>query len=310
METETENGNRIRNIKIAASIVLFKVESDVVPLDGHDFLETDAEIGNDGKLHVTVRKSNGSRRSLGLGSLPGMTPRWSNLTGAEIYSLSSSRNQTPRGSNFNHSDFYSMMGFLVAGYLISLTALTAFDAGSGGNRQQPRASGGGCGEEEVLLVKSAIDLLDFSGEMVGCRLSTKAMKGSRSSDEDPFVTISYGQTVKSAYKSHVLLFLNRVPFFISFNLAFVLLQSRPFPHSNHHSVCFTISRFDSNSALAVYTRSQAISGGYFMIVSGASIINLQKLVLTLMVVELCYKEEQILSEDLVHQGLITNSSTP
>ncbi|KAK9063689.1 hypothetical protein SSX86_017561 [Deinandra increscens subsp. villosa] len=92
-----------------ASIVSFKVESDVVSLDGHDFLETDAEIGDDGKLHVTVRKSNVSRRSLGLGL--GMTPRPSNLTGAEIYSLSSSRNQTPRGSNFNNSDFYSMMGF-------------------------------------------------------------------------------------------------------------------------------------------------------------------------------------------------------
>lgn len=84
------------------------VESDVVSLDGHDFFETDAEIGDDGKLHVTVRKSNVSRRSVGIG---GMTPRPSNLTGAEIYSLSSSRNQTPRGSNFNHNDFYSMMGF-------------------------------------------------------------------------------------------------------------------------------------------------------------------------------------------------------
>nr|GMD24831.1 auxin efflux carrier component 7-like [Ipomoea batatas]GME19690.1 auxin efflux carrier component 7-like [Ipomoea batatas] len=89
----------------AASIVEFKVESDVVSLDGQDFLETDAEIGNDGKLHVTVRKSNASRRSFA------MTPRPSNLTGAEIYSLSTSRNPTPRGSNFNHNDFYSMMGF-------------------------------------------------------------------------------------------------------------------------------------------------------------------------------------------------------
>ncbi|GKU98049.1 hypothetical protein SLEP1_g11103 [Rubroshorea leprosula] len=88
----------------AASIVSFKVDSDVVSLDGRDFLETDAEIGQDGKLHVTVRKSNASRRSFA------MTPRPSNLTGAEIYSLSSSRNPTPRGSNFNHSDFYSMMG--------------------------------------------------------------------------------------------------------------------------------------------------------------------------------------------------------
>ncbi|XP_051149367.1 auxin efflux carrier component 7-like isoform X2 [Andrographis paniculata] len=90
----------------AASIVSFKVESDVVSLDGQDFLETDAAIGDDGKLHVTVRKSNASRRSFS-----GLTPRPSNLTGAEIYSLSSSRNQTPRASNFNHTDFHSMMGF-------------------------------------------------------------------------------------------------------------------------------------------------------------------------------------------------------
>ncbi|KAI4313790.1 hypothetical protein L6164_026743 [Bauhinia variegata] len=85
----------------AASIVSFKVDSDVVSLDGRDFLETDAEVGDDGKLHVTVRKSNASRRSFM------MTPRPSNLTGAEIYSLSS----TPRGSNFNQADFYSMMGY-------------------------------------------------------------------------------------------------------------------------------------------------------------------------------------------------------
>ncbi|KEH40559.1 auxin efflux carrier family transporter [Medicago truncatula] len=86
----------------AASIVSFKVDSDVMSLDGRDFLETDASVGDDGKLHVTVRKSNASRRSFMMN-----TPRPSNLTGAEIYSLSS----TPRGSNFNHQEFYSMMGY-------------------------------------------------------------------------------------------------------------------------------------------------------------------------------------------------------
>ncbi|KAK3421553.1 hypothetical protein EUGRSUZ_G02187 [Eucalyptus grandis] len=96
----------------AASIVSFNVDPDVVSLDGRNFLETDAEVGQDGKLHVTVRKSNASRRSFGLGpggggSFSGMTPRPSNLSGVEIYSLSSSRNLTPRGSN---SDFYSIMG--------------------------------------------------------------------------------------------------------------------------------------------------------------------------------------------------------
>ncbi|KAK1281176.1 Auxin efflux carrier component 3 [Acorus gramineus] len=89
----------------AASIVSFKVDSDVMSLDGRDFLQADTEVGEDGKLHVTVRKSTSSRRSVSM-----VTPRPSNLTGAEIYSLSSSRNPTPRGSNFNNSDFFAMIG--------------------------------------------------------------------------------------------------------------------------------------------------------------------------------------------------------
>ena len=97
----------------AGSIVSIHVDSDVMSLDGRTPLETDAEIKEDGKLHITVRKSNASRsdiysrRSQGLSS---NTPRPSNLTNAEIYSLQSSRNPTPRGSSFNHTDFYSMMG--------------------------------------------------------------------------------------------------------------------------------------------------------------------------------------------------------
>lgn len=97
----------------AGSIVSITVDSDVVSLDGRDgMVETEAEIKEDGKLHVTVRRSNASRsdiysrRSHGLSS---NTPRPSNLTNAEIYSLQSSRNPTPRGSSFNHTDFYSMV---------------------------------------------------------------------------------------------------------------------------------------------------------------------------------------------------------
>ncbi|KAK3008655.1 hypothetical protein RJ639_014719 [Escallonia herrerae] len=97
----------------AGSIVSIHVDSDVMSLDGRHALETQAEIKEDGKLHVTVRKSNASRsdifsrRSQGLSSA---TPRPSNLTNAEIYSLQSSRNPTPRGSSFNHTDFYAMVG--------------------------------------------------------------------------------------------------------------------------------------------------------------------------------------------------------
>ncbi|XP_042519474.1 probable auxin efflux carrier component 1c [Macadamia integrifolia] len=96
---------------MAGSIVSIAVDSDVMSLDGREPLETQTEIKEDGKLHVTVRKSNASRseifsrRSQGLST----TPRPSNLTNAEIYSLQSSRNPTPRGSSFNHTDFYSMV---------------------------------------------------------------------------------------------------------------------------------------------------------------------------------------------------------
>ncbi|GJS72614.1 putative membrane transport protein [Tanacetum coccineum] len=83
------------------NIVSIKVDSDVVSLDGQDVLETSADIGDDGKLHVTVRKSNVFRRSYEVGS----------LSGAEIYSLRSSVIQTPRPSNFDQSGFYSIMGF-------------------------------------------------------------------------------------------------------------------------------------------------------------------------------------------------------
>ncbi|XWS65309.1 hypothetical protein CRYUN_Cryun05aG0082200 [Craigia yunnanensis] len=99
----------------AGSIISFKVDSDIISLDGKEPLQTDAEVGEDGKLHVTVRKSTSSRseifsrRSHGPNSGVSLTPRPSNLTNAEIYSLQSSRNPTPRGSSFNHSDFYSMV---------------------------------------------------------------------------------------------------------------------------------------------------------------------------------------------------------
>ncbi|XWS71021.1 hypothetical protein CRYUN_Cryun03dG0101300 [Craigia yunnanensis] len=98
----------------AGSITSFRVESDVVSLNGREPLQADAEIGDDGKLHVVVRRSGASsmvpsfNKSHGLNSLTSMTPRASNLTGVEIYSIQSSREPTPRASSFNQTDFYAM----------------------------------------------------------------------------------------------------------------------------------------------------------------------------------------------------------
>nr|GMC46953.1 probable auxin efflux carrier component 1B [Ipomoea batatas] len=97
----------------AGSIISFKVDSDIISLDGKEPLETQAEVGEDGRLHVTVRKSCSSRSEIfsrhGPNSGLSFTPRASNLSNAEIYSLQSSRNPTPRGSSFNHTDFYSLV---------------------------------------------------------------------------------------------------------------------------------------------------------------------------------------------------------
>ncbi|MCO5593390.1 hypothetical protein L7F22_047403 [Adiantum nelumboides] len=107
----------------AASIISFKVDSDVMSLDGREPLQTQADIGEDGKIRVTIRRSTSSRsqalnpftsprRSLGLGSMPSskaITPRPSNLTGAEIYSVYSSRNNTPREYGINNPDLHSLM---------------------------------------------------------------------------------------------------------------------------------------------------------------------------------------------------------
>ncbi|MCD7450661.1 protein that induces appearance of [Datura stramonium] len=98
----------------AASITSFRVESDVVSLNGREPLQADAEIGDDGKLHVIVRRSSASsiissyNKSHGILQSNNMTPRASNLTGVEIYSVQSSREPTPRASSFNQTDFYAM----------------------------------------------------------------------------------------------------------------------------------------------------------------------------------------------------------
>ncbi|XXG51524.1 hypothetical protein AAC387_Pa03g0067 [Persea americana] len=100
----------------AGSITSFRVESDVMSLNGRDPLQAEAEVGDDGKLHVVVRKSSVSSRSMvssynkshGLNSMNSITPRASNLSGVEIYSVQSSREPTPRASSFNQTDFYAM----------------------------------------------------------------------------------------------------------------------------------------------------------------------------------------------------------
>uniref|UniRef100_A0A0A9C9K7 Auxin efflux carrier component n=1 Tax=Arundo donax TaxID=35708 RepID=A0A0A9C9K7_ARUDO len=99
----------------AASIVSFRVDSDVVSLAAGE-AEAEAEVAEDGRMRVTVRKSTSSRSEAACSHShthshsQSMQPRVSNLSGVEIYSLQSSRNPTPRGSSFNHAEFFNIVG--------------------------------------------------------------------------------------------------------------------------------------------------------------------------------------------------------
>ncbi|KAK6938315.1 Membrane transport protein [Dillenia turbinata] len=71
----------------AASITKFEIDNDVISLDGRDPLRTESEIDGDGHIHVRIRKSTSSVPESVLSSSIGLTPRASNLSGAEIYSI-------------------------------------------------------------------------------------------------------------------------------------------------------------------------------------------------------------------------------
>lgn len=66
-------------------------------LEGRDCtIQAEAvQAGNDGKLHVTIRRSESSKS---------FTPRASNFSGVEIYSMTSSVNLTPRTSSCNQGE--------------------------------------------------------------------------------------------------------------------------------------------------------------------------------------------------------------
>ncbi|XP_062202636.1 probable auxin efflux carrier component 1d [Phragmites australis] len=116
----------------AASIVSFRVDSDVVSLAAGE-AEAEAEVADNGRMRVTVRKSTSSRSEVACSHShshsQSMQPRVSNLSGVEIYSLQSSRNPTPRGSSFNHAEFFNIVGGAKGG---------DEEKGAGGNSPQPQ----------------------------------------------------------------------------------------------------------------------------------------------------------------------------
>ncbi|KAH7525188.1 hypothetical protein FEM48_Zijuj06G0198600 [Ziziphus jujuba var. spinosa] len=72
----------------AASISKFELDDDVISLDGgRDPLRTESEIDTDGRIRVRIRRSTSSVPDSAMSSSIGLTPRASNLSNAEIFSV-------------------------------------------------------------------------------------------------------------------------------------------------------------------------------------------------------------------------------
>ncbi|KAK9111329.1 hypothetical protein Scep_018848 [Stephania cephalantha] len=111
----------------AASIKKFEVDDDVISLDGRQQLLAESEIDDSGQVRVRIRRSISSAPESTLSSLA-ITPRASNLSGAEIYSVNTParttlesnyvntdpelafgyRSTSPRFSGYASSDAYSL----------------------------------------------------------------------------------------------------------------------------------------------------------------------------------------------------------
>ncbi|KAK4433743.1 Auxin efflux carrier component 6 [Sesamum alatum] len=96
----------------AAAITKFHIDNDVISLDGRDPLCTDSEIDDTGRIHVRIRRSTSSAPP---SSSMGLTPRASNLSNAEIFSINTPhefgfghRPVSPRLSGYASSDAYSL----------------------------------------------------------------------------------------------------------------------------------------------------------------------------------------------------------
>ncbi|KAL1561177.1 Auxin efflux carrier component 6 [Salvia divinorum] len=96
----------------ASAITRFQIDNDVISLDGRDPLCTDSEVDDNGRIRVRIRRSTSSAAP---SSSMGLTPRASNLSSAEIFSINTPhefgfglRPVSPRLSGYASSDAYSL----------------------------------------------------------------------------------------------------------------------------------------------------------------------------------------------------------
>ncbi|KAK7385061.1 hypothetical protein VNO78_30768 [Psophocarpus tetragonolobus] len=105
----------------AASITKFEVDGDVISLDGHDMpLRTESETDDHGRIRVRIRRSISSapESNSSIGNAAIVTPRPSNLSNADIFSINTPLHahdggdvpagSSPHLSGYASSDAYSL----------------------------------------------------------------------------------------------------------------------------------------------------------------------------------------------------------
>ncbi|MBA0875911.1 hypothetical protein Goshw_023369 [Gossypium schwendimanii] len=118
----------------AATISKFELDNDVISLDGRDPLRTESETDINGRIRVRIRRSTSSAPESALSSSICLTPRASNLSNAEIFSVN-----TPGGPNNNEIVFCN--GDLGFGYRAVSPRLSGYASSDAYSLQPtPRAS--------------------------------------------------------------------------------------------------------------------------------------------------------------------------
>ncbi|XP_052200804.1 auxin efflux carrier component 6 isoform X2 [Diospyros lotus] len=121
----------------AAAISKFEIDGDVISLDGRDPLLTESEIDGAGRIRVRIRRSVSSAPDSGLSSSIGITPRASNLSGAEVYSI----NTPAQPHDFLHPNADINFGELAFGYRSASPRLSGYASSDAYSLQPtPRAS--------------------------------------------------------------------------------------------------------------------------------------------------------------------------
>lgn len=108
----------------AASITKFELDNDVISLDGRDPLRTESELDDNGRtIRVRIRRSTSSAPDQStLSPSIAITPRASNLSNAEIFSINTPVQLLPHDASFGHADLaigYRSVSPRLSGYASS-----------------------------------------------------------------------------------------------------------------------------------------------------------------------------------------------